>query len=223
MRLLDIIKNTYLFKNIPEKYQRLIAQMSITRRYKKGEIIFLENKSANGFYLILSGSIKIFKLSSEGKEQILRILRPFEIFGEAAVFSNKNFPASAMAIEDTEILFIPKKDFSELIKKDYQLALNMLSTLSERLVYFTNLVENLSLKNVNSRLATYLIDLFDENQNNDEIILNISKSQLANLLGTVPETLSRSFKYLSKKRIIEIKGNRIKILNLLKLRDVAEN
>jgi len=197
-----------LFQDLEEKNYLDLNGIIHTRKFKKGEIIFSEYDSANGFYVALTGRVKIFKSSPEGKEQILHIFGPGEPFGEIAVFTGKNYPASAQTLENSEVLFFPKNAFIGLIKKDPALSLNMLSVLSMRLKRFSSLIEDLSLKEVPGRLAAYLLYLSDRNDSCDELILDISKSQLASILGTIPETLSRILAKMTREKLLESDGKR---------------
>jgi CRP/FNR family transcriptional regulator len=188
----------------------------------KGEAIFLEGDDGNGFYVVISGKVKIFKVSWEGKEQILHIFGPGEPFGEVPVFGGKQFPASAEALEKGRVFFFPREDFSALIKKNPELALNLLAVLSKRLRRFTSLIENLSLKEVPGRLAAYLLYLRGSGEGTAELELDISKGQLASLLGTIPETLSRILGKMSNGGFIESEGSLIRIMDLQGLEGLAE-
>jgi len=208
MDLLNFITTIPLFQNLEEKNYQDLCEIIHIRKYKKGEIIFSEYDEADGFYVSVSGRVKIFKSSPEGKEQILHIFGPGDPFGEIAVFTGRNFPASAQTLEDCKTLFFPKKDFIGLIKNDPALSLNMLSVLSMRLKRFSSLIEDLSLKEVPGRLAAYLLYLSDRKNSNDELTLDISKSQLASILGTIPETLSRILTKMTREKLIESDGKR---------------
>jgi len=222
-RNLGIISATPLFKGLPEKQLKEIEQIAVDRDFNKGEVIFLEGDDGNGFFLVAEGLIKIFKVSSEGKEQILHILGPGEPFGEVPVFSGQQFPASAETIIESHLLFFPRTAFVNLISDNPSLALNMLAVLSMRLRQFTVQVENLSLKEVPGRLAAYLVYLADEEGKGDAVTLNISKGQLASLLGTIPETLSRIFTRMTELNLIEMDGRNIKLLNRSELEELAEH
>ena len=222
-RNLDIISVTPLFKGLPEKQLKEIEQIAVDRHFNKREVIFLEGDDGNGFFLVAEGLVKIFKVSSEGKEQILHILGPGEPFGEVPVFSGQQFPASAETIIESHLLFFPRTAFVNLISANPSLALNMLAVLSMRLRQFTVQVENLSLKEVPGRLAAYLVYLADEEGKEDAVTLNISKGQLASLLGTIPETLSRIFTRMTELNLINMDGRNIKLLNRSGLEELAEH
>lgn len=219
---LDIISGSLLFKGLPENQLKEIEQIAINKRFNKSEVIFSEGDDGIGFFLVASGLIKIFKVSSEGKEQILHIFGPGEPFGEVPVFSGQQFPASAEAITETRLLFFSRTAFVNLISYNPSLALNMLAVLSLRLRQFTVQIENLSLKEVPGRLAAYLIYVADEQGGEDSISLNISKGQLASLLGTIPETLSRIFTRMSSRNLIEVKDRTIRLLDRERLEELAE-
>jgi len=222
-KILKIISSTSLFNGLPEDQLLQVVQIAIEKHFNKGEVIFLEGDNGNGFFLVAEGLVKIFKVSSEGKEQILHILGPGEPFGEVPVFSGQQFPASAETIIESHLLFFPRTAFVNLISDNPSLALNMLAVLSMRLRQFTVQVENLSLKEVPGRLAAYLVYLADEERKEDAVTLNISKGQLASLLGTIPETLSRIFTRMTELNLIEMDGRNIKLLNRSGLEELAEH
>lgn len=173
------------------------------------------------------GKIKVFKLSFEGKEQILHIYGPGHTFGEVPVFEGKNFPASSMALEGATILFLPRDAFVDLITDSPALAMNMLADLSRRLRAFTVQIENLSLKEVPARLAAYILTLAKEAKSvdgstPDKVSLPISKAQLANLIGTTPETVSRTFNKMAEAGLIKVETKDILILDLDGLSELSE-
>ncbi len=166
--------------------------------------------------------MKVFKVSTEGKEQILHIFGPGQPFGEVPVFAGQKFPANAQAIDKTRVLFFPRTSIVNLISANPSLALNMLAVMSKKLRQFAVQIENLSLKEMPARLASYLIFLADEQNKNDLVTLKISKGQLASTLGTIPETLSRAFAKLSGQNLINVDGKKITLLDRRGLEDMAE-
>jgi CRP/FNR family transcriptional regulator, dissimilatory nitrate respiration regulator len=195
-----------LFQGLPRPQLEDLNAIAGENDFGRGEIIFSEGEEATGFYVVTVGRVKIFKLSLEGKEQTLHLLGPGEPFGEVPVFAGKRFPATAEALEDTRVLYFPRDAFVALIQKTPALALNMLAVLSLRLHKFTVLVEDLSLKEVPGRLAAYLLYLSEQQQGTALLALSISKAQLASLLGTIPETLSRIITRMTKEEIIASAG-----------------
>ena len=216
-----ILSVTPLFKGLSESQLEEISTIAIDRQYQRGQSIFLEGDEANGFYIVAEGQVKIFKTSLEGKEQILHIYGAGNPFGEVPVFSGSRFPANALALVKSRVLFLPRADFVRLIAEHPSLSMNMLGELSMRLRQFTVQIENLSLKEVPSRLASYLIVLAEEQGETDNVSLTISKGQLASLLGTIPETLSRIFAKMTAQGLIRVDGKKIHLLDVTALEDLA--
>ena len=216
-----ILSITSLFKGLGEAQLDEISAIAIERQYQRGQSIFMEGDEADGFYIVAEGQVKIFKTSMEGKEQILHIYGPGNPFGEVPVFSGSRFPANALALVKSRVLFLPRSAFVRLIAKNPSLSMNMLGELSMRLRQFTVQIENLSLKEVPSRLASYLTVLAEEQGETDKVSLTISKGQLASLLGTIPETLSRIFAKMTAQHLIRVEGKKIHLLDKLGLEDLA--
>ena len=222
---IDLLRRCPLFAGLKEEDLKRIRAIASLRKVVKKEILFSDEEEARGFYVILSGKIKLYKVSPEGKEQILHIVSAPDAFAEAALFLEGSYPAFAEALTDCQLLFFPKRDFIRLIEKNPQLSINMIVTLSHYLKRFASLIEELSLKEVSSRVAKYLMDLSlklsKEGKSPKEVELDLSKTQLALKLGTISETLSRTLAKMKVKGIIEVKKNRIFILNREALEELA--
>jgi len=220
--MIEQLTSIPLFHGLSEEDLTSLSTIVMTQYYGRGEVIFSEGDDALGFYVVLAGRVKVSKLSFEGKEQILHIFAPGEPFGEVPVFAGTSFPANAQAIEKSRVFYFPRDAFVGLIKSTPSLALNMLAVLSLRLHQFTALIEDLSLKEVPGRLAAYLAFLSHQHGGSNELALEISKAQLASILGTIPETLSRILGRMAKEGIIESDGqNRIQIVNRRSLEKLA--
>jgi CRP-like cAMP-binding protein len=206
-----ILAETALFNGLSEKQLRKIQHIAQDKFFEKGDPIFWEGDEGNGFYIVAAGMVKVYKMSLEGKEQILHLYGPGQPVGEVPVFAGRHFPANAQAMEKCRLLFFGRDAFIDLITENPSLALNMLAVLSMRLRQFTVQIENLSLKEVPGRLASYLIYLGQEQNRQSRVKLPVSKGQLASLLGTIPETLSRIFNKMSAQGIIEVQGAEITI------------
>ncbi|MBW2090496.1 MAG: Crp/Fnr family transcriptional regulator [Deltaproteobacteria bacterium] len=213
MEISKILAGVPLFSGLTEAQYRDLAAIVVDRTFARGNSIFSEGDEGTGCYLVVKGRVKIYKLSPEGKEQILHLWGPGEPFGEAALFAGRNFPAHADAYEESRVFFFPRKAFANLIKANPSLALNMLATLSMRLHRFASLIEDLSLKEVPGRLAAYLLELSRTQDESDRVTLDLAKSQVANLLGTIPETMSRMLAMMVKQGLIKSDGPRIEILD----------
>ncbi|MCI5128442.1 MAG: Crp/Fnr family transcriptional regulator [Candidatus Electrothrix sp. AS4_5] len=208
----QLLNQSILFKGLSPALLEQIADLASIKKFQRGESIFFEGDKATGFYMVGQGRVKIYKMSLDGKEQILHIFGPGEPFGEVPVFHGRPFPANAICIEASTMLFFPRQRFIELINSTPSLALSMLAVLSMRLRRFAAQVESLSLKEVPARLAAHLIYLTEEQNNTSMVRLDIPKGQLASLLGTSPETLSRIFTKMSNEGLIRVKGKEIELL-----------
>lgn len=200
-----------LFEGLPHDQMEAIQRIAAFRQVKKGEMVFSQGDAGSGFYIVADGVIKVFTVSAEGKEQILHILSHGEPFGEVAVFTGRAFPAHAEALTDCKLWYFPRTAFVGLVEQVPSLSLNIIALLCIRLHQFAAQVESLSLKAVPSRLAAYLIFLAEEQDNADRVHLKISKGQLASLLGTIPETLSRVLARLTDQGLIEVDGKSIRL------------
>ena len=219
----QLIANVLFFKGLSEKELDDIHQIVSERDYQRNQIVFSDGEEGTGFFLVVTGKVKVFKMSPEGKEQILHILGPGEPVGQVAVFAGVSFPANAQAITKSRLLFFPRKAFVDLIQARPSLALNMLAILSNRLREFTVQIENISLKEVPARLASYLLYLSEEQQGATNLQLNISKAQLASIIGTIPETLSRILSRMSGKNLIRVNGREIQLVDRENLAALAEH
>lgn len=219
--ILAVMSETPLFGGLTRQQLEKIEQITVEKAYDRGQPIFWEGDEGTGFFIVISGSVKIYKVSPEGKEQILHIYGPGQPVGEVPVFTGDHFPANAQAVVKSRLLFFPRQDFVDLITAQPSLALNMLAVLSRRLRQFTVQVENLSLKEVPARLADYLIYLSKEQAADFLIRLPVSKGHLASLLGTIPETLSRIFNKMSAQGLIQVSGSDVRILNRSALEALA--
>jgi len=222
MALLQNIAAIPLFEGLPREHLEDLAMILMEQVFQRGQLIFSEGDEADGFYVAVTGRVKVYKMSPEGKEQTLHLFGPGEPFGEVPVFTGQQFPANAEAMEETHAYFFPREAFVQLIRKNPSLALNMLAILSRRLRRFARLVEDLSLKEVPGRLAAYLLYLSKQAEGTTDLELTITKGQLASLLGTIPETLSRILGRMAAQDLIRSEGPKIKILDTQGLEDLAE-
>jgi CRP/FNR family transcriptional regulator len=221
-KILDFVSITPLFNGLPDDQIAAIKRIAIEKRITKGEIIFSEGDDGKGFFIIAEGRVKVFKVSAEGKEHILHILGPGQPFAEVPVFAGQKIPANAQAIESTRVLFFPRAAIVDLIAANPSLALNMLAVMSRKLRDFAAQIESLSLKEMPARLASYLVYLAEEQESEEVVTLKISKGQLASILGTIPETLSRVFAKLSGQNLIRVEGKKITLLDRNGLEELAE-
>ena len=211
-----------LFHNLSEQALKMLEGILKEKTFARGDNIFTEGDESVGFYIVIKGKVKVFKLSIEGKEQILHIVGDRELLGAVSAFAGSPYPAYADAIEKTRAFFFPRKEFLSLIKKEPSVVMNIMANLSMRLQHFTKMIENLSLKEVPGRLGAYLLYLCKSTGCRDSVDMDISKGQLASLLGTSPETLSRILRKLSEKGILEVKGRNVRLLKRKELQGIVD-
>ncbi len=221
-KLTEQIATIPLFQGLPPENYEELAMIAVDQVFPRGQMIFSQGDEASGLYVVISGRVKIYKVSLEGKEQILHIFGSGEPIGEVAVFAGGKFPAFAETLEESRVFFFPRGSFVNLIAKNPAVAMNMLAVLSLRLRKFSSLIEDLSLKEVPGRLAAYLLYSGGEGKKpSAQVELDISKNQLASLLGTIPETLSRILARMTRDGFIETKGRKIRILDRKGLEELA--
>lgn len=230
----SILKKVFIFSELTGEDLESIAKFSRIKKLSKGDIVFFDTEPYQGFYIVLEGMIKIYKISKDGREHILHLVDKFNTFAEVPLFENAgeirekdfHYPANSAALtDDTEVLLIPYRHFIELMEANRQLCLRMIAGFAKRLRYLNNHIENITLKDVTKRVAVYLIDELSKNKKsglNNTISLKISKHDLASYLGTIIETLSRTLKKLQDDNIIEVDGKLIHIKNPDKLKLLSE-
>ena len=217
----DALAASRLFGGLAAEDLEQLEEIAVESHFLKGETVFLEGDEGRGFYLVAEGAVSVYKVSAEGKEQILHILREGETVGAVPVFLGGSFPANARALAKSRLLFFDRRDFIRLIGGKPNLALNLLAVLAARLREFTIQVENLALKEIPARLASYLVTLAEEQDNEDVVRLTISKAQIAGLLGATPESLSRALGAMKAKGLIREEGDAVRLLDLPRLRALA--
>jgi CRP/FNR family transcriptional regulator len=222
MDMRKFLSTTFLFNSFNEMEIDLLSASAAVKHVQKGEQIFSERSDATAFFIVISGKVKIYKLSPDGKEHTLHIHGPGDLVAEAAIFDSMRYPASCMAMEDSQLVRISRDGFLALIKSHPELALKMMSGYSKRLRQFVAKIEELSLKDIKSRLAGYLLENSSEKSGVVTCRLVYSKKELASFLGTIPETLSRALAFLKQKKLITEKDNTIIIPDTEKLRMFAE-
>jgi len=220
MNYRQILKNVPLFAGLNES--DLDDLMAIVRinEHPRGELLFSDGEEAAGFFIVLDGKVKVYKLSPEGKERILHVIHPGGTFAEAAIFGEGLYPAYAEPLQASKLLFLPKDAFLALLRDNSRVSINMIAGLSKFLRQFANQIEDLTFKDVPSRLARYLMDLSRGVKRT--VVLPISKSQLASNLGTVSETLSRTLRKLSEDDLISVSGKTVEIIDFDRLEELAE-
>ncbi|BBC24109.1 cyclic nucleotide-binding domain [Pseudanabaena sp. ABRG5-3] len=216
------LQTTLIFQGLSLEQLEPLVQISQLQKFQKGEMIFIQDSEATGFFVVQEGRVKVFKMASNGKEQIMHLLGVRDYFAEVPALDGKCFPASAIALEYTELIFFPRLAFLELLHQYPAIAINMLMSLATHSRKLAHMVEELSCKDVPQRLASYLLDLSDRSHQAHIINLDVTKTQLAATLGTIPATLSRALYRLSSEGLIAINGSQIELLDRDRLQDTSD-
>jgi CRP/FNR family transcriptional regulator len=214
------IKNCPLFTGATDSDLDALARICRRGEYPKGTTLFSEGDEARGFYIPMTGKVKIYKLSPDGKERILRIAHPGRTFAEAAIFDVGLYPANAATLEKSDLLFFPKQEILELLHGNVQLAINMIGGISRILRELMDQMEAMTFRDVPARLARYLLDQADGDGR--QVTLPVSKTQLAANLGTVSETLSRTFRKMAEDKLLRVSSRTIELLDRQGLEEIAE-
>jgi CRP/FNR family transcriptional regulator len=220
MDLPNQLKRCYLCRELDSAELQELAAICQVRQLSRGEILFFQGDPAIGLYLLFDGLIRVYKAAPDGKEFTLHQIRAGEMFAEAAIFRGDGYPANSAALKDSTVALLPKEPFLGLLMKSPQVTVKMMGGLSSFLREFNRTIENLSLKDVPARLASYLLAEY-EKTGRTTVHLATTKAELANQLGTVGETLSRNFRKCREKGLIAVDGTRIELLDLDGLYELA--
>lgn len=220
--IVDILGQTDLFGGIGKVEREFLAESCLLRSYDAGELLFLEETQASGFFVLAKGSIMVYRSSADGRRQILHIFEiAGDICGEVPVFEGGSYPASAEMSQPGRVLYVSRSDFLALTRRYPDVLLQMLALLSKRLRRFVELIDDLSLKSVVSRMARYFQEQSGEG-GQGMIRLDISKGMLASRLGTIPETVSRTLQKLQRSGVISVSGRSIRVLDNERLARLAD-
>jgi CRP-like cAMP-binding protein len=215
---------TSVFCRVENDTMESINDEKVCTPYKKGQIIFHEGSRPLGIYCVNRGKIKLVKLGEDGKEQILRLIKPGDLMGYRALLSGDRYSASAVVMEDSGICFIPKELFMGVLQKDGVLSMEIMKLLSDDLRKAETSITHLAQKPVRERLAEALLfikETYGFEEDGKTIALKITREELANIVGTATETTIRLLSDLKNEGILQLEGKKIAIMNLAKLVKVA--
>lgn len=215
----DSIKGLPYFSGLSESVLASVSRHFFEKKAVRGDILVFEGEPADALYFVVAGVVKVFKTSADGKEQILRIIRPGDSFNDVPVLSGGINLASAAAMSVAVLNGIKKKDL-EVASREYpQLALNIIKVLSRRVQEMIELVEDLSFRNVSGRVAKILLEHIG---NDDSERPRLTQQEIAAMIGTAREMVGRSFRSLEEEGAIRIERNRIFITNETILKRIAD-
>jgi len=191
---------------------------------KKGENLMTEGNSINGLYCINQGKCKLTKLNTNGKEQIIKFIKGGDILGHRSILSDEPVGLNVTALEDMRVCFIPKGDILDVIKENSQFSLSIMKNISHQLNEANNLVSEMAQKPVKDRLAATIIHLNDIFGNDSEGYIDVvlTREEIANTIGTATESAIRLLSNLKKDKVIDLKGKKIKIIDIKSLKNISE-
>ena len=207
MEKTKIIQKTHLFENITEESRKNLAAICLDKTINKKEILFMEGDKGYSLYILVDGNIQLFKTTPEGREVVIKVIKPGEIFGEVILFEEDRYPVSAVALKKSRVYLIPKHQFTcllgnELFRNDF------IKTLMKKMRYLTRQIRYLTNHDVEERLFMFLNEQFGDSK---QINISLSKKDVANAIGATPETLSRLLLRLKSDNRLIWEGNTIEI------------
>ncbi len=240
-----VLKKVSLFAGLERSQIEKLMQRSVLKKTATGQLVFTEGDECHGFYVVLSGAVKIFKQSAQGREQVLTIERAGGVVAELPVFDGSPYPASCQAIEPSALLFLDKEDFRSACRQDPELALKVLASVGTRLRRLVIMIEELSFLTVRKRLANLLLEL--TRTGNDaslaagepgqkrkkqqatkgstdsplRVSLNLTHQEIATRIGTVRELVSRNLSRLQAEGVVRLEGHSLIIQDLKRLEQEA--
>jgi CRP-like cAMP-binding protein len=216
-----IVSSSPNFAGLADVGARALAEVGVIRVYAEGEYLFRQDESAAGFHIVMDGAVNVHRFGPEGRQQVLHVFEGGgELCGEVPVFEGSTYPAAAVATVETRTLYLQREALIDVAREHPEILLKMLATLSLRLRRFVGLIDDLSLKDVSARLAKHILDL-KQQSGKSTVTLATTKTVLASRLGTIAETISRTFRKMQKTNIIEVQGRSITILDEAALHEIA--
>lgn len=223
-RIRAALAATPLLSGLGEAEMRELAAVCSLRTLKRRETLFIEGDPAEAFFLVLSGQVKVYKVSADGKEHVLHLAGAGQTFAEGAVFGFKGFPASAEAVGKAEVIAVPKEQFLAVLDHNPLLCRSMFRELAVWLRRLTDIIFALAFSDVETRLVSYLVmqchEEHDGLEDGMEFDLGIEKALLASYLGTIPETFSRALRKLQDNGLISVEGPRVTVRDAKAMREM---
>ena len=223
--LVNTLRNCQLFTGLPQPDLAQIAAVTSVKALGKGEYLFHEGDIAHGFYVVQRGAVNVHRVNAAGKEQVIHVFRAGDSFAEVALASATGYPADARAIEPTQVFLVQKAGILALLKRQPELALRMLGSMSSHLRVLVGQLDDLTLKDVETRLANWLVKRCPDPRSEQPVAieLKMTKRVLAAELGTVSETFSRTLAKFRDQRLVSVKGRTVTVLSPAKLRALLRN
>lgn len=219
LAVVNTLRSCQLFTGLPVVDLEAIAAATLVKSLERGEYLFHEGDPATGFYVVQCGAVNVHRVTAAGKEQVIHVFRNGDSFAEVALASATGYPADARALEPTQVLLVQKARILSLLKRQPELALRMLGSMSTHLRVLVGQIEDLTMKDVETRLTNWLVKRCPnpKAENPVKIELTVAKGVLASELGTVSETLSRTLAKFREQRLIIVKGKTVTVLSPARL------
>lgn len=210
-----VLSSLQNFADLPDEVQQAIAASATHRHFDTGQVLYVEGEPAESVYILESGWVKATRMTHDGREQAMMFLRPVEVFGDIAIFTGTTYPGTVVALEDVDVWVIPAQTILDLIPRHPALAMAVIRHLGERVLHYIRLVEDLSLRSVESRLASTL--LRNAELHEGQLIVPRREwttfDEMAVRLGTVRDVLSRALKTLEAEKLLRVKKQSIVLLD----------
>lgn len=222
--IINSLKGCQLLFGLPPADLAAIADLTSVKTLERGDYLFREGSQSQGFYIVQRGAINVHRVNASGKEQVIQIFRAGQSFAEATLATPAGYPADARAIEPSQVLLVHKAEFVQLLRRHPELALRMLASMSVHLRALVGQLEDLTLKDVETRLANWLVKRCP-NPDSDSpvnIELKTTKRVLAAELGTVSETFSRTLAKFREQKLVEVKGKTVRVLSPRRLGELLK-
>ena len=218
---IETLRRVPFFAVLPADELKALAGHCVARRLAKDEMLVAEGDPCEGLFVVQSGAIKLFKMADNGREQVLVIERAGSTVGDLPLFDGGNFPASAFAVEESTLLFLPKREFLDLCRRNSAVSFTVIRTLAWRFRYLTSLVEELSLKEVSHRLARFLRDRALRSgvrtRRGIEFPLEETNQEIGAEIGTVRDLVSRNLRQFVDRGILRLERRKVIILDMTEL------
>lgn len=218
------LRSCQLFSNSSQEDIARLVEITTPKALEKDDYLFREGAPSVGFYIVQQGAINVHRVTAAGKEQVIHVFRTGESFAEATLATDRGYPADARALEPSTVLLVQKAGFIALLRRQPELALRMLASMSAHLRVLVGQLEDLTLKDVETRLANWLLKRCPDPTANTPftVELPMTKRVLAAELGTVSETFSRTLAKFRDQDLIRVQGKRITLLSPCRLSDLLE-
>ncbi len=219
-----IVRQLNSLKSLTKEELVRISACKTSRFVKKGEVIFDEGEHLNGVYCISEGICKVSKMSSNGRDQIIHLVKKGDILGERSLINDEVANLKATAINDMEICFIPRDEIINDLEKNPDFTMSILKDLASSLKSADNVIVDMAQKTVKQRLAEMLINLENRFGHDEDNVLNIhlSREDIANIIGTATESAIRLLSEFKKEGVIKVKGKNISLISIPKLKKIAQ-